>query len=92
MATVIADFWYGSTINERHNSDLNERVENALVELVGERYLGMDGGSMVGVDFDEPNMADNNPMVEVESEEEAEELRKAIEAIVAREVTFSFFD
>lgn len=87
---LTADFWYPSSLNERHHSDLNSRVEAALIEAVGDRFDGMDGGSFLSNDWDAPNMADNNPVVTVNSEAEAEELRQLIESVVKRPVTVSF--
>lgn len=90
--TITADYCYSSSINERHYTDLNSRVEEALKEKVGERYVGMDGGQWIQDDYDDPNAADNQPMVEVHSKEEAEELRLFIQEIVQRPVELSFMD
>lgn len=80
------DFWYGSSRNERYDSDLNTRVEDALTEKFGKRFIGLDGGSSFGGEEDTPNMSDNIPMILVESKEEAEEALAIIKNIVQRPV------
>jgi hypothetical protein len=90
--TFTADFWYGSSQNERYRSDLNQRVEDALQARFGDSYLGMDGGSFVGVDPDEPDQADNIPMVTTDDRSELEEAFNIITAIVNRPVEMTLMD
>ena len=84
------EFWYGSSRNERYFSDLNTRVEAALTEKFGERFIGLDGGSAFGGDEDTPDMSDNIPMILAESKEEAEEALAIIKNIVQRPVEMTF--
>lgn len=84
------EFWYGSSRNERYESDLNARVETALTEKFKERFLGIDGGSAFGGDGDTPNTSDNIPMILAESQDEIEAAAALVMAIVQRPIEIRF--
>lgn len=83
---LIADFWYPSSLNERHKSDLNSQIAKALSEAAGDRYIGIDGASFLTDDFDAPGMADNHVLVKINDMEEVEGLQLIIEDIINRRI------
>lgn len=76
-------FHYNSTRQERHYSDLNQRVETALRNNTPNEFY-MEGGAWLGGDG--PKAADNWVIFEDLNKEEINHVKEIIEGVVDREV------
>lgn len=79
-------FHYNSTRQERHYSDLNQRVETALRNNIPNDFH-MEGGAWLGDDG--PEAADNWVIFNDLHEGEIDHVKKVIEDVVGRKVSHS---